>query len=76
MCKNKKNPFRGQPGGVVVEFTQSSLAAQGSPVRIPGTDLHTAHQATLWQRPTYNVEEELAQMLAQGQSSSQKGEDW
>ena len=40
---------QGQPGGVVVKFVSSALAAQGLLVWIPGVDLHTAHQAMLWQ---------------------------
>ena len=47
---------RGRPSGVVVEFVRSALAAQGSWVQIPGADLHTAHQATLWQHITYKIE--------------------
>ena len=39
----------GPPGGAAVKFTHSALAAQVSPVWIQGTDLHTAHQAMLWQ---------------------------
>ena len=38
----------GQPGGAAVKFVHSALAARGSPVRIPGEDLHTAYQAMLW----------------------------
>ena len=48
-----KNILRGPPGGVVVEFTGSTLVAQGSQVQILGMDLHIAHQAMLWQHPTY-----------------------
>ena len=44
---------RGRPGGVVVKFTHSTLAAQGLLIQILGVDLHTAHQAMLWWRPTY-----------------------
>ena len=43
----------GQPGGIVLRFTHSTSAAQGSQVQIPGADLHTAHQAMLWRHPTY-----------------------
>ena len=49
--KIKKNN-RGQPGGVVVKFTLSASAAWGSLVWILGADLHTTHQAKLWQHPT------------------------
>ena len=36
----------------------SVLVAWGSPVHILGVDLHTAHQAMLWQHPTYKTEED------------------
>ena len=42
------NMSRGQPSGIVVKYTCSASAAQGSQVRIPGMDLHTAHQTKLW----------------------------
>ena len=61
----------GWPGGIVVKFAHSASAAQGSWVWIPGVDRHTAQQAMLWWRPTYKIGI-LAQMLAQGQSSSSK----
>ena len=38
--------------GLVVKFVLSDLAAQGSWVQILGTNIHTAHQAMLWQHPT------------------------
>ena len=47
-----KMPKRDWPSGVVVKLVGSALAAQGSQVHIPGTDLHIAHQATLWWHPT------------------------
>ena len=37
------------PGGVVVKFVHSALAACGSQVQIPGANLGTAYQALLWQ---------------------------
>ena len=46
------------PSGVVVKCTRSALAAQGLRVQIPGVDSHTTHQAMLWQRPTYKIEED------------------
>ena len=61
---------RSWAGGVVVKFTCFALAAQGSRVWILGRDLQTAHQAMLWQHPTYKTEEDWQQTLAQGQSSS------
>ena len=48
----------GQPGGVAVKFVRSTSAAWASQVQIPGTDLHVAHQAMLWWRPTYKTEED------------------
>ena len=48
----------GQPRGVVVKFAHSISIAQGSQVQILGMDLHTAHQAMLWQHPTYKIEED------------------
>ena len=43
------------PGGVAVKFTCPASVAQGLLVWISGTDLHTAHQAMLWQCPTYKI---------------------
>ena len=62
----------GQRGGIVVKFAHSASVTQGSRVRILGMDLDTAHQAMLWRCPTYKLEEDWKQMLAQGQSSSPK----
>ena len=45
-------------GGIVGKFTRSTSAAQGSLVQVPSMDLHTAHQAMPWQRPTYKTEED------------------
>ena len=41
--------MRDRPGGAVVKFTRSTLAARGSLVRILGVDIRTAWQAMLWQ---------------------------
>ena len=38
-----------QPSDADVKFTHSALAAEGSPVRIPGADTGTACQAMLRQ---------------------------
>ena len=46
--------------------------AQGSPVQIPGVDLHTTHPAMLWQMSHIQNRGRWAQMLAQGQSSLAK----
>ena len=48
----------GRPAGVVVQFSCSASAARGSQVWIPGIDLHTTHQAMLWQCPSYKTEED------------------
>ena len=53
-----KNISWGQPDGVVVEFVCSASVAQSSQVQTPGTDLHIAHQAMLWQHSTYKIEED------------------
>ena len=52
----QKYEMRGPARGAVVGFTHSALAAQGSQVWVPGADLHTAHWAVLWYRPTYKIE--------------------
>ena len=59
--KKKKHKIRwqrGRPGGVVVKFMHSSSAAQGLQTWILGADLYTAHQTTLWQHPSYKIEED------------------
>ena len=53
-----KKKLWGRPAGVEVKFACSASAAQGSQVQIPGADLQTAHQAILWQRLTYEIEED------------------
>ena len=63
-------PLWGWPGGIVVEFVCSALMAQGLQVQISVMDLLTAHQAMLWQHPTYRNRGRQVQMLAQGQSYS------
>ena len=42
----------------MVKFVPSALAARGSAVQIPGSDLRTAYQAMLWLAPTYKVEQD------------------
>ena len=54
----------------MVKLVHSALAAQGLQVQITDSDLYTTHQAMLWQRPTYKIEGDWQQILAQGQSSS------
>ena len=41
------------PSGTVVKLVHSALVAQGLQAWIPSTELHTTHQAMLWQHPTY-----------------------
>ena len=66
----KNTESRGQPGGVVVKFTCSTLAAWGSQVQIPGMDLYT-HSSNHAVVASYIQNRGiLAQTLAQGQSSS------
>ena len=48
----------GSYSDVLVKFMHSALAAWGSQVWILGVDLYTAHQAVLWQCPTYKREED------------------
>ena len=48
----KEKIYWGWFGDVAVKFVCSASAAQGSQVRILGTDLCTVHQATLWWHPT------------------------
>ena len=62
----------GPAGGIEVKFSHSVLAAWGLKVWILGVDLHTAGQAMLRWCPTYKIEEDWQQMLAQGQSFSGK----
>ena len=54
----------------------SALAAWGWQVQIPGVDLHAAHQALLWQHPTYKVEEDGHKCYSGPLFLKQKEEDW
>ena len=54
----KTKSLMGWPTGVVVKFVRSALAAQGLQVQILCLDPHTAHQAMLWRRLTYKIEED------------------
>ena len=67
-----ETPIWGRPSGVVVRFVHSASVAPGLWVWPLGVNLHTAHQAMLWQHPTHRNRGRLAQMLAQGQSSLPK----
>ena len=54
----KQRGVWGWPGSIVVTFTCSALVAQGLWLWIPGADLHTTHQAMLWQHPSDKIEED------------------
>ena len=54
----QKTAHRGWPAGTVVKFAHSALAAQGSPVRIPGVDTAQLHKPCCGRCPTYKVEED------------------
>ena len=42
----------------LIKFMCSTSGAWGSQVWIPDAGLRTAHQAMLWQHPTYKIEED------------------
>ena len=54
----KKTAPGGRPSGAVVKFACFTLRAGGSRYEILGMDLHTTHQAMLWQHPTYKIEKD------------------
>ena len=56
----------------MVKFACFASAAWGWLVQILGADLHTAHQAVLWETSHIETRVRWAQMLAQAQSSSAK----
>ena len=49
--------YLGQPGGTVVKFAHSALAAQDSLVRIPGVDMALLVKLCCGRCPTNKVEE-------------------
>ena len=49
MGHEDKKQNRSQPAGIVVNFSHSASVAWGLWVQVSGADLHTAHQAMLWQ---------------------------
>ena len=64
-----KSAYEGQPGGAVVEFMCSASAAQGSHPRHGPTHCLSSHAVAASHTQSGG---RLAQMLAQGQSSSSK----
>ena len=50
----------------MVKFMHSTSAAQSSWVWILGVDLHTAHQAVLWQCPTYKKQWKMGTGVSSG----------
>ena len=70
--KEKRFTDWGQPGGIAVKFTHSASTAQGSPVQIPARTYALLIKPHCGKHPTYKSRGRLAQMLAQGQSSSAK----
>ena len=52
----------GRSGGVVVKLAIFALVAQGLQVWILGVDVHTAHQAILWQHPTQKNQKDLTKI--------------
>ena len=49
---------QGQPSGTAVKFAQSTLAARGSPVWIPGVDKAPPVKPCCGRHPTYKEEED------------------
>ena len=49
---------RGLPSDTAVKFAHSALAAQSSPIRIPGVDMAPLGKPYCGRRPTYEVEED------------------
>ena len=60
----------------VMQWLSLHVPLQWPGVWILDVDLHTACQAMLWQASHIYSRGRWAQMLAQGQSSSEKEEDW
>ena len=47
-----------RPSDIALKFMRSASAHCGLWVQIPGMDLHSAHQAMLWQHPTHKIQED------------------
>ena len=56
----------------MVKFTHSTSLAQDSWIWIQGMDLHAAHQAMLWQHPTYKIEADGHRCLLRANLPHQK----
>ena len=54
----RKKQSWGQPGGTVVKCAHSTWVAQGSPVRILGSDVALLGKPRCGRHPTYKVEED------------------
>ena len=81
LSRRKKAPSlrmerRTGPNGIVVRFAYSTWVAWGSWVWIPDVDLHTAHQATLWQHPTYKQRKMGTDVSSVAIFLKQKEENW
>ena len=53
-----ENEGEGWPGGAVVKFAQSALAAWSSLVWMPGADMAPLSKPSCGRHPTYKVEED------------------
>ena len=58
MLKQKAGNAWDRPHDIVVKFGVLCFSGLGLWVWIPSADLHTMHQAMLWQHPTYKIEED------------------
>ena len=71
---------RSQSSGIVVKFMHLAAVAQGSLVHFLDVDLHAAHQATLWQHPTWKNQKDLqlgyTTMYWGFGETEKKEEDW